>query len=211
MEKPNLTGISAIVVSAIILSLTILYKQQIDFATEFPIALLSFLIIIAGSIGVKKLVAYHYEADISTKFWEFYQFGFRKGKHLKKSLPMIWFPIVLALFSQGHIWWMGILQFDIKAKPERVSKRHGLYRFSEMTEWHIAVISAWGVVACLVFSVVGYVLGLDQFAKLAIFYATWSIIPFSNLDGSKIFFGNRALWATIATITGFFLASALMI
>ena len=71
---------------------------------EFPIVLLSFLIIIGGSIAVKKIVAYHYEADISTKFWEFYQ-GYAKIQQtlsVKFSLSWSYYVVLLTISSEDE-------------------------------------------------------------------------------------------------------------
>ena len=109
--------------------------------------------------------------------------------------------------------WLAILEFDVKPRIERVSRRHGLYRFSEMTDWHIAVIAAAGVfanilLAIISYSISGYFPGLETsfeyFAKLNVYYALWSLVPLSSLDGSKILFGSKLLWLTLAIITGIF-------
>lgn len=214
MKDNSIKEIFVIVLAVVILSLSVIFKGvngKTNFIRDFPIAFLSFFIIIFLSILVKKIVAHHYEADIKIKLWELYRYGFRKGAHLKRPTPMVWLPLILTLFSRGAIWWMGILSFDIKAKPERVSKRHGLYRFSEMTEWHIGLISLWGVISCLILSVIGYIIGFEYFAQLSTYYAAWSLAPISNLDGTKIFFGNRTIWFTISILTLFFLVAAFMI
>jgi hypothetical protein len=209
--NPKIKELTIILVSAIVLSLTVLFRNVENFLVDFGLTFLSFIIILSVSILAKKIVAYHYEADITTKFWEFYRYGLKKSAHLKKPTPMIWLPVVLTLFSQGKLWWLAVLEFDVKARPERVSKRHGLYRFSEMTERHIATIAMWGVISCLILSILGYLTGFESFAKLSALYATWSIIPFSGLDGSKIFFGNKGTWTTITIITLFVLAGTMMI
>ncbi len=214
MVNEKIKELTTILIAILILSSVIIFngvREKTNFTQDFLPVFASMFLIILISIFVKKMTAYYYEADITTRFWEFYRFGFHKGSHLKKPTPMIWLPILLSLFSGGAIWWLGILEFDIKPKPERVSKRHDLYRFSEMTEWHIAIISLSGVIACLALSAIGYIAGFEQFAKLSTFYAAWSVIPLSTLDGTKILFGNKSMWTTITIITGFFLVAALAI
>ena len=209
MGKEAIKELTTIFIAIVVLSLTVLFKRTDKFLIDFGITFLSFLIIIGVSVLVKKLVAYRYEADITTKFWELYRYGFKKGSHLKKSTPMVWLPILATLLSRGTFWWLGVLEFDIRARPERVSKRHGLYRFTEMTERHLARIAIWGVVACLIMALIGYLAGFETFTKLATYYAAWSLIPISSLDGTKIFFGNRGMWTTLVVLTGFFLAAAM--
>lgn len=194
MEKNKIQKeIVVIILSILILATSVSFLDL----TKFPIILLSFAIIIGANVLTKKVVAYHYEADTKTKLWSLYHFGFKARSHFKKPVPMIWLPLVLAPLGWN---WLAVLETEIIARTERVSKRHGLYRFSEMTEWHIALITFWAIAMNLILAVVGYGLGFETFSRLSIYYAAWSIIPLSNLDGSKILFGNRVLWVTSAII-----------
>jgi len=188
-----------IILAAIVLALTVSFKNTS--ISYFLFAALSFLIIIFINILAKKITAYNFETDITTKFWTWYQFGFRKDMHFKNPVPMVWLPLLVTLFSKGLIFWLGILEFDVKARPERASRRHGLYRFTEVTEWHVAWIAIWGIIANLIFAIAAYIIGFELFAKLSIYFIAWSTIPLGRLDGSKIFYASRALWITIFTIT----------
>ena len=198
--KESLTEFLIILLATIILAITVSAKTRdlIFYAS------VSFLIIILANIFVKKIVGYFLEIKVKTKFWSWYQFGFRKTSHFKSAIPMAWLPLLLSLLTRGIFWWLAILEFDVEAKTERVSKRHGLYRFTEVTEWHIAWIAAWGIIINLVLAVIAYFAGFELFSKLSVFYAVWSVVPLSSLDGSKIFFASRALWITITTIVAIF-------
>ena len=204
MDKKELT---TIILAAIILALTVSFKKTDIFYS----ALLSFLIIIPINILAKKIIGFHFETDVKTKFWTWYQFGIRKDMHFKSPIPMAWLPLILTLFTKGNLLWLGILEFDIKAKTERVAKRHGLYRFTQVTEWHMAWIAIWGLIANLIFAIGGYIIGYELFAKLSIYFIAWNIIPLSRLDGSKIFYASRALWIAIFTITAITLGWGLII
>ncbi|MCK4649744.1 hypothetical protein KAT36_00790 [Candidatus Pacearchaeota archaeon] len=196
-----------VIITAIVLALAVSFKNtDILYA-----ATLSFLIIITANILAKKIVAYKFETDIKTKFWTLYQYGFRKDMHFNKPIPMIWLPLLLTLFSKGFFLWLGVLEFDVKAKPERATRRHGLYRFSEVTEWHMAWIAIWGIITNLILAITAYIAGFELFAKLSIYFIAWSVIPFSRLDGSKIFYASRALWTVVFTIAMLFLALALTV
>jgi len=174
-------------------------------------ATLCFLIIISANTFIKKIIGSFLEIGVKIKFWSWHQYGFRKDSHFKNPVPMVWFPLILSLFTKGVLWWLAMLEFDVYPKTERVSRRHGLYRFTEVTEWHIAWIAIWGIIANLVLAVVGYLAGFELFARLSIYYTAWSIIPLSSLDGSKIFFSSRYLWATITVIVAVFLGWSLLI
>ena len=123
-------------------------------------------------------------------------------RKLKRPFPAgAFFPILFAFFTFGTINWMASLVFDVKAKVHRAAKRHGLWSFSEMTEYHIGLIAATGIAVNLIAAVIGYFINQPEFAKLNIYYAFFNMLPISDLDGNKIFFGSKILWSFLATIT----------
>lgn len=203
----NIKEATSILIATITLALAASYKNTEIF---YP-ALLSFLIIITANVLAKKIAGYRLETSVETKFWTWYQFGLRKDMHFKNPIPMVWLPLLLALFTKGSLLWLAILKFDVIAKAERVAKRHGIYRFTEITEWHIAWIAIWGIITNLILAIVGYIAGFELFAKLGVYFIAWSIIPIGQLDGSKIFYASRALWITIFTITLIILGWGLII
>ena len=95
---------------------------------------------------------------------------------------------------------MASLVFDIKPHVYRAAKRHGLYSYSEVNESHIGTIAAAGVLTNLVFAVIGYLLGFAYFSKINIYFAFFNMLPISELDGNKIFFGNLLLWAVYGLV-----------
>jgi membrane-associated protease RseP (regulator of RpoE activity) len=208
----DIKEILIIIIASIILGFTIAFP---NFSAILS-SIIYMLIILAVNIVIKKTISYYLEADVTTKFWGIYQYGFKKGSHFSKSLPMFWLAPLLSIITGGYFFWLAILEFDISPRTERVSKRHGLYRFSEMTEWHIASIACWGIAANLILATIAYFLatwipGMETFAKLNIYFAAWSLIPLSSLDGGKILFGSRVLWIIFAAITFLFLIFAFSI
>jgi len=205
--KENAKELLIIILAAVILALTVAFKDR----ALFYAAATSFLVILIINVLIKKSVGYYLETKVKTKFWSIYQFWFRKDMHFKKPLPMLWLPLLLTLFTKGFFLWLGILEFDVEAKTERVSKRHGLYRFTQVTEWHMAWIAIWALIINLIAAIIGYVAGFELFTKLSIYFIAWSTIPIPGLDGSKIFFSSRTLWAIAFTIAIITLAWALTI
>ena len=199
--------IVTIILASVVLALATAFKNTDIFCA----AIASFLIIITLNVLIKKAVGYYFETDVKTKLWTWYQFGLRKDWHFKKPVPMIWLPLLLALSTKGFFLWLGILEFDVEAKTERVSKRHGLYRFTEVTEWHMAWIAIWGIIANLIFATIGYIAGFELFAKLSIYFIVWSTIPLGRLDGSKILYGSKGLWIITFTIAMIILALGITI
>lgn len=184
-----------ILLAAAIISLAYIFPQR-DPNLLFYIFLSLFIIILINTLA-KKFFAYHLETDVKLSFWSMYYYWFTQRGHFKNPLTLIWLPLIASLISLGNLIWMPIIEFDVAPRPERISRRHGLYRYTEVTEWHVALIAAAGIFATILFGVIGYFAGFETFARLSIFYAAWSIVPLGKLDGSKIFFGSRILWFTL--------------
>lgn len=188
---------------ALIILVTIIFAFVLSFPnpekTLFFLLPIFFVILI--NISAKKISSFYLDSEIEIKLWEVKRFGFKPKRHLKRPFPAgVFLPIITAVFSFGYFTWLNGLVFDVKAKIYRSAKRFGIYTFSEMTEGHIGLIAAAGVFANLFFAIIGYLINLDEFAKLNIYYAFFSLIPLSNLDGSKIFFGSIVLWSFLLAL-----------
>lgn len=178
------------------------------------VTLSAFIIIMINSL-VKKATAYYFESEIEVKLWEIKKYGFRSKEHFKRPFPIgVILPILTTAISVGYVVWMACLIFDTKAKVHKAAKRHGLYSFSEMTEFQIGIIAAAGIFINLVIALVAYFIGLPpemNFVKLSILFTVYNMIPIGNLDGNKIFFGNLTLWSFLAAICLAALALAIVI
>jgi len=193
--------IIAILVATIILAFSI---NLISSISSFLCTLLAVFVLILANLIAKKITSFHLDSEIETSLWEIKRWGVKAHHRFKKPFPLgAFLPILskLILFPINSFVWMASLVFDVKAKTYRTAKRHGLYKFSEMTEDHIGYIAAAGIGANLVLAIIGYLIGYPLFAKLNIYYAFFNMIPISNLDGNKIFFGNLVLWVFLAIIT----------
>ena len=196
-NNPLLKEFILIILASLILGASLSFPGFSSFLSSS----IYFLIIISINVLAKKFRANNVEAKAETKLWIWYQYGFRKDAHFKKPLPMFWLPILLSLITNGLFLWPAILKFNVNAKTERVSKRHGLYRFSEMTDWHIATIAATGIFATLILAIVAYFLNFEILAQLAVYFAFFSLLPISELDGNRILFGSKILWFFLLIIT----------
>jgi len=177
--------------------------SNLDWWDAIPSTLLAVAIVILVNVFIKKLIAYRLDSEIEMKIWEIGKFGYLKDKHAKKPFPIgAFFPLIskIILFPLKSFVWMASLVFDIKPRIYRGAKRFGLYTFSEVTEYHLGLIAASGIMVNLIMAVVGYFLGFPLFARLNVYYAFFNMLPFSELDGNKIFFGNRILWAFLASL-----------
>ncbi|MBT3405498.1 hypothetical protein HN832_00655 [archaeon] len=207
--------LALIIVISLILafSITLVETQQI-----FLWTLLSVFLVIMVNLIAKKITAYNLDSEIEAKLWQLERWGLsgiiltggikNPNKKFRTPIPVgAIFPIVskLIFLSLSNLVWMASLVFDVKTKVYKAAKRHNpIYSFSEITDYQIGLIAASGIIANLVFAVIGYLIGLPpqmNFAQLSIFYAFWNVLPLSNLDGNRIYWGNNLMWYTIAAIT----------
>jgi len=187
-----------------ILAITIVLTISISLIKTwgmFFLGLLAIFIIVVANILAKKAAAYYLDSKIEIKPWTIKQYGFKPEQRFKKPFPAgIFLPIIISALSFGNLLWMASLIFDIKPKIYKSAKRHGIYSFSEITENQIGLIAAAGIFANLVFAVIGYLAGWPTLAKLSVWYTFFNMLPISDLDGNKIFFGNLVLWSFLASL-----------
>ncbi len=202
-----------IIIAIIILTAVVSFSSVLSSNYSFiPLALLFSFLIIGINISFKKLIAYSLDADVEHKIWHMERYGYRPAWHLKKPIPAgIIFPLFFSVITLGYFKLMSILTYETRALKHRAAKRYGYYSFTEMTDWHNGLIGAAGVLGVLLLSLFCYLADFEALAKLSAFYAFFSMIPFSNLDGNQIFFGSRVLWATLAIVTLIFTAYALFL
>jgi len=190
-----------IIISLIVIILTFIINM-LETLSSFLYIFISIIIIFSLNIFAKKITSNYFDSEIEIKLWEIQRYGFKPHKKFKRPFPAgAFFPILFAFFTFGYVKFMGSLIFDVKAKVHRAAKRHGLYTFSEMTEYHIGLIAAAGIAINLVAAVISYLIGQPEFARLSIWFAFSNMIPISELDGNKIFFGSKVLWSFLAAIT----------
>jgi len=194
----NLRETSSILIIVFIITLIICLFRDIS-ALLYTLLAVFFVFLI--NVLAKKITSFYRDSEIEIKIWEIKRYGFKPSSYFKKPFfAGILFPIIFGVVSLGNLIWMACLVFDVKPKIYRAAKRHGLYSYSEMTEYHVGFIAAVGIIANLVFAVVGYLMGFSEFSRLSIFFAFFNMIPISDLDGNKIFFGNLILWSFLAAL-----------
>ena len=218
----------ALNVAAAIIILTIVIGLESMLRLDYNAIMLSILfslIIIITAVYSKKLMARMLDSDVEHEIWSVkrimflmpkkFHFGFKPHQHFKKPLPMgIILPLLVSAISLGTIKIMALLTYETKALKRRAAKRFGFYSFTEMTEFHNALIGAAGIVGILILAIVAYFIPIPEFeylARIASFYAFFNMLPISKLDGSQIFFGSRILYTALALLTLIFTAYALIL
>jgi hypothetical protein len=170
-------------------------------------------IIILVAVISRKIVALHYDASVEHEIWQWQRYGYKEHMKLKNPVPMgIIFPLLFSVFTLGLLKITTFLTYETHALKRRAAKRVGYYSYTEMTEWHNAIIGATGIFAVLILAALAYILpfqGVEMLAALASYYAFWNLLPVSKLDGTQIFFGSRVLYIFLAIITLIFTAFSL--
>ncbi|MFB6246567.1 MAG: hypothetical protein ABEI74_03185 [Candidatus Pacearchaeota archaeon] len=180
----------------------------------FLLALASMFVIIFFNTSIKKATAEYFEMGLETKLWQFKRFGHKPIHKFSKPIPAgLIFPLIFSfIFAvfKGFTW-MASLVYSVNPKPYKVARRHGYYSYSETSESEIGLIAAAGIFVNLLLALAGYLIGYPEFAKYNIWFAFFNLIPISNLDGNKIFFGNYLIWSILAIITLLTLAGTFVI
>ena len=163
--------------------------------------LLIFCLIIFTSVIVKKLLAPRYSLKIEHRIWEFQRWGPYKRSRFKKPMPMgLIFPFFLGLFSLGYLKPFTFLQFDIEDDPDRRRLSQLGYtkhrRKQYMNQSDYGYVASWGFYTILLLAMIGGIISFQynsgfgaDLAKFSIYYGIWNLVPFGQLDGSRLFFG----------------------
>ena len=193
----NKKEIISMIIAILVITLSISFLN----INTLLIVFLSIFFVIIINVFAKKAISYYLDSKINIKLWEIKRYGFKPEQEFKRPFPAgIFFPIIFSALSFGNLMWLASLVFEIKPKIYRAAKKHGLYSFSEITEFQIGLIAAAGILANLIFAVIGYLAGWPVFAKLNIWFAFFNMIPISDLDGNKVFFASLVLWSFLASI-----------
>jgi len=181
----------------IILSIIIL-GFIIEFSTEYTLNYTGFIyatIIILTSVLIKNLAADYFYVTIEHTIWEVKHWWWTKRSHFKKPIPFgLILPFFIAFVSIGTIKMMTLLQFNGKPSKKRLLKKRGAVRKSEVNESDFAFISAWASWGLIILAIIASLIHQPELSKYAIYYGFWNLLPISQLDGAKLFFGSFINW-----------------
>jgi len=187
----------------IILSIIIL-GFIIEFSTAYTVNLKGFIyaaIIILTSVLIKNLAADYFYVNIEHKIWEFKQYWFTTRAHFKKPIPIgLILPFFTAFISIGTIKIMALLQFNGKPSKKRLLKKRGEVRKAEINESDFAFISAWASWSLILLAIIATLVKQPELAKYSIYYGFWNLLPISQLDGAKLFFGSFINWILLIIV-----------
>jgi len=210
----NSREITHLIIGIIILSLVVGFSSLIkqNYSLFGTLAIFSF-VIIAINVLSKKLIAAKLDAGVEHSLWKMSRYGFIRHWKTAKPIHMgVILPLVLTAVSLGLLKIMTIFTYETTALKRRAARRHGYYSFTEMTDFHNALVGAGGIIAILLLSLVSYFIpGLETLARLSAYYAFWNMVPFSKLDGAQIFYGSRPVYYVVGIITLIFATYALFL
>ena len=200
------------IITIIIALLALAFSNAFINGDLFVKSLFIFAIILIVHITAKKLTAYFYEAEEEIKIWTFQRYGFYRRSYLRTPVPIgIILAFFLSLISSGNIPWFAVTESEIKPTVARAARRHDYYSFLEMSEWNLALVSAFGIGSIIVLSIFAYLLNFPDLARAAIYFACFNMLPLGKLDGTRLFFGSRMLYAILAVLCLIGLGYALLL
>ncbi len=167
---------------------------------------LRFSILGAGVILIHeiahKIVARKKACESHFRLWEIKRYGFfRKSKFPKKILGKkiggffagIFLPIITIFLSLGSIKLFLVGTSEAKEiEHKRIGKK-----YTKITEFETAIIALAGPLTNLFIALIFQTLalpGFETFIEMNYLMAIYSMIPISQLDGAKIFFGSIFLY-----------------
>jgi len=142
-----------------------------------------------------KWAARRYGTDVIHKIWTVKQYGVHTKAHFRRGIPLgSIFAVIISFLSNGKFFFTAVESFDIKNYE---SARMGRWRL-KVLEREIARIAFAGPVFNIIFAFILQSFNksgmFDQLILISCLYALYHMIPWSQLDGAKIFFGSLYLY-----------------
>lgn len=211
-SRMNVKEISHILLA--ILALAGTYSIYVTFqgkSAVIPTIVLFAGITIAVSVIGKKVTAHVLDLDVTHEVWFWHRYGLKQHWYLRSGIPLGFLaPLFLSLISLGILKLTPILTYEATPAKHRAAKRFGFYAYSQLTDWHNALLAAGGFLALFALSIIAYFVDYQLLATMAAYHALSNMIPLSKLDGAQLFFGSRILYTVILIIAVIFFGYALL-
>ncbi len=148
-----------------------------------------------------KIIAKQYGCKSTFRLWSITRFWFNKrskisnlkifGKKFKKINVGVILPLIFSFISNGLIKFSAVGSSEIsEIRIQRTNKK-----YEHISDFDNAVMHLVGPLSLLFVGLILHNLGqFEIISKIAYFVAIFSMVPFSGLDGSKIFFGSPFLY-----------------
>lgn len=200
--------ILVLAVSIILMTLLLMFndsKLLLSWKIFLSSIAIALVIIFTSALG-KKITGNIIDVNPELQTWEFKRYWFAKKSELKNPLPIgILLALLLGFLSGGFVKFLALIQFKSEALPAKLAKKYGSKRFSSLMDWDEALIAFYSTSAIFILALIAKILSANliqlnltdfffSLAKFSFYYACYNLIPFSILDGSKIFYGSRPLY-----------------
>ena len=179
------------ILSVLLAAITFGYLEAFSLFSWQSWAILSLLglIIVGVHVFAQKIVAFSYNSNIESTLWKMERYGFEKSRYFDFPIPTgLLVPLAALFISFGYFKILTLMTFEAAPLPHKIKP------FSHITETQLGIIALSGSVANMLLALITFLLGFKEFAMFNLYYAFFSLIPFSNLDGMKVLFGSRMLW-----------------
>lgn len=195
----NKKEVLSILLAAFVLGYVLAFKT-LTWLSWLSMAGLALITLLVHHFG-QKITALFYDCSTESNLWTVRQFSFGKSNHFKFDFPMwVAFPVFLVIFTLGAVKWLAVTTFEAVPLPARIHRK-----YAELTDWDLALIAAGGLFFNALLAVIAQFAGWNAFALLNVYFIIFNLIPFSTLDGGKIFFGSVMLWIFCAVFAGMML------
>ncbi len=150
---------------------------------------------------VRKLVAKTQGFETEYHLWKIKKIGFKpsSGIHffgrLYESIPLgAILSVMTTLLSAGKLFFVAVGSYDLVIKKEsRYGKK--TVHITDYDEAKIAVVGPLvNIALMIIFQFFNRNGTFDQFVFINGMVALFQMIPFSTLDGAKVFFGSRIMY-----------------
>src|SRR3989344_36120 len=153
------------------------------------------LLLVAVSILLRelfiKLTANKFNSKAEYHIWLIERFWFRMKDAIKPGIPFgIIFSLIGAFVSKGKFFFTAIGVHDIK---QNLAARAGNKKLL-LGDLQESLIVLTGIYVSIILIYLGFIFDIEWLAAINFFLALYNLIPFSNLDGAKVFFGSFLLW-----------------
>jgi hypothetical protein len=175
---------------------------------EWNASLILVPVLIIGISTIAKIItAKIIDAELNIELLGLQRFWFSKWAHFKKPVLIgLFLPLFMGFLSGGSIKMLTFLQFNFTGSPRRVVKKYGTRRFYGISEWDGALIAFYGFVGVLLLAIITHFLNFSGFplkvlSNYALYYTIWNLIPFGQMEGSRLFYGSKPLYSFSLAIT----------
>ena len=175
--------------------------RQIFILSDWLTNFFGFFIIIAISLLFRELViklfAKRHDAKSEYELWGMGRFWFSGKLAIKKKVPIgLFVAFVITVASRGKLFFTALGSHQLQEFGlSRTGRKHPTLNYFEEAQ-----ICSMGMLANLFLTIIALLIGrifdvnVGAFVTVNFFIVLFNMIPFSTLDGAKIFFGSLLMY-----------------